>query len=69
MISHLSLRNFKGVKQGELPLFPLTILVGTNNAGKTSILEALFLAPNPFRSVPFGDTVAEVIRRTHGVNP
>ena len=53
MIHRLRLRNFKGVVEGEAELDKLTILVGPNNSGKTTILEALFLAPNPFRQVPY----------------
>ena len=53
MIRRLKLRNFKGVERGGVELSPLTILVGPNNSGKTTILEALFLAPNPFRTVPY----------------
>ena len=53
MIRRLELRNFKGVERGGVELSPLTILVGPNNSGKTTILEALFLAPNPFRTVPY----------------
>jgi predicted ATP-dependent endonuclease of OLD family len=61
VIEKLGLENFKGVIQGEVELAPLTILLGANNSGKTTILEALFLAPNPFRKVPFiveGDNMA-----------
>jgi len=36
-----------------LELAPLTILLGANNSGKSSILEALFLGPNPFREAPY----------------
>ena len=53
MIKRLALRNFKGIQKGVLELSPLTILLGPNNAGKSSVLEALFLAPNPFRHVPY----------------
>ena len=53
MITKLSIKNFRGIGEGELELAPLTILLGGNNSGKSTILEALFLAPNPFRSVPY----------------
>ena len=53
MIEKIVLRNFKGIREGELELAPLTILLGGNNSGKTTLLEALFLAPNPFRKVSF----------------
>jgi predicted ATPase len=65
MITDLKITNFKGIKKGEIQLSPLTILVGGNNAGKTTILEALFLAPNPFRQVPYGDTASAIIRKLH----
>ncbi len=53
MIRRLRLEGFKGVVSGEIELDQLTVLVGPNNSGKTTILEALFLAPNPFRLVPY----------------
>jgi predicted ATPase len=58
VIHQLRLRNFKGVVEGEAELDKLTILVGPNNSGKTTILEALFLAPNPLRQVPYFPTTA-----------
>lgn len=69
MIERLRLENFKGIVRGEIELAPLTILLGANNSGKTTILEALFLAPNPFRKVPFivggGDKAINVIGELH----
>jgi hypothetical protein len=65
LISELILENFKGIKQGKIPLAPLTFLAGSNNAGKTTILEALFLAPNPLRQVPYGDSAVSVVRKIH----
>jgi predicted ATPase len=68
MITNLKLTNFRGIKEGELDLMPLTIFLGGNNSAKSTILEALFLAPNPFRRVPYvvGDsTAAGVIQSTH----
>jgi len=67
MIRKLKLENFKGIKNGEIRLAPLTILLGANNSGKTTILEALFLAPNPFREVPYGvhRTAVEIVHFMH----
>jgi len=68
MITKLSINNFQGIEKGELELAPLTILLGGNNSGKSTILEALFLAPNPFRSVPYvinGYTAVETLHEMH----
>jgi len=70
VIRRLRLRNFKGVREGEVELAPLTIMLGGNNSGKTTVLEALFLAPNPFRTVPYATAgrlaagALEVLHRT-----
>jgi hypothetical protein len=66
MIKKLRLENFRGVRTGQLELDKLTILVGPNNSGKTTILEALFLAPNPFRQVPYvPSTAAQLLPELH----
>jgi recombinational DNA repair ATPase RecF len=65
-IERLLLEGFRGVKTGDIQLAPLTILVGPNNSGKTSILKALFLLPNPLRKVPYGDhTAASLLEHIH----
>jgi len=43
MIESISLKNFRGFDEHYLPLLPMTVIVGENNAGKTSIVEALRL--------------------------
>ncbi|MCU4139656.1 MAG: ATPase/GTPase [Methanophagales archaeon] len=50
----LSIRNFRGIKKGEIDFKDLNILIGGNNSGKTTVLESLFLVPNPLRYVPYG---------------
>jgi energy-coupling factor transporter ATP-binding protein EcfA2 len=66
VIKRLRLENFKGVVEGEVELDKLTILVGPNNSGKTTILEALFLASNPFRLVPYNPpTAIELLQEYH----
>jgi hypothetical protein len=66
VIKRLRLENFKGVVEGEVELDKLTILVGPNNSGKTTILEALFLAPNPFRLVPYyPPTAIQLLQEYH----
>jgi hypothetical protein len=41
MIVKLELENFRGFERHTLPLRPLTIMVGANNAGKSTVVEAL----------------------------
>lgn len=44
MFESLRLRNFKSYRDsGEIPLKPLTVIVGANNAGKSTILQALLV--------------------------
>jgi len=43
MIAKLKLQNFRGFQDHELPLAPVAVIVGKNNAGKTTIVEALRL--------------------------
>ena len=43
MIHEVAFLNFRGIRKGRLPLFPLTVLLGANNSGKTTVLEALYL--------------------------
>ncbi|MFC2095083.1 AAA family ATPase [Candidatus Bipolaricaulota bacterium] len=43
MIHSYSFRNYKAFEKGEIVLKPITILIGANSVGKTSILELLLL--------------------------
>ena len=43
MLKELNLRNYRGFRDHKVPLRPLTVLVGQNNAGKSTIAEALRL--------------------------
>ena len=44
LIEKVRVKNFRSLKDVEVSLTPLTLLVGSNNAGKTSFLRALNLA-------------------------
>ena len=44
LIEKVRIKNFRSLKDVEVSLTPLTLLVGSNNAGKTSFLRALNLA-------------------------
>lgn len=44
LIQKVRIQNFRSIKHIEVELTPLTLLVGANNAGKTSFLRALNLA-------------------------
>ena len=46
MITHLIIENFKAIEKLEVPLRPFTILVGPNDSGKSTILQALEIASN-----------------------
>ena len=43
MLSRLVIENFRSIKNVDIPLGPVNVFVGPNNAGKTAILEALNL--------------------------
>ena len=43
MITSFKIENFKGFCELELPLSRITLLGGSNNVGKTSVLDALFI--------------------------
>lgn len=43
-LSEIEVRSFKGVKSAIVPIRDTTVLVGTNNAGKSSILQAVHFA-------------------------
>ena len=42
-ITAVNIRNFRGIKSLDLELGPVTVLIGENNSGKTSVLDALRL--------------------------
>ena len=41
MLKKIRIKNFKSLKDAELTLKPLTVLVGPNNAGKSNTLNTL----------------------------
>jgi hypothetical protein len=65
MITKLHLRNFKGVQRGEVPLSRVTVLVGPNGSGKTTVLEALFLAHGLSQPVVGNLAAWEVLSEIH----
>ena len=42
-IASLEIQNFRGVQNGTIRFWPHTVLVGPNNCGKTTVIEALAL--------------------------
>lgn len=58
MISTLILRNYRGFEEHEIPLKRLSVIVGRNNAGKSSIVEALrivSLVTNRYKNLQYRD--------------
>lgn len=48
-IERVTIRNLRGIREGSVEgLSPLSVLVGPNNAGKSTVLEALLVAHNGF---------------------
>ncbi len=46
MLSHFSVKNYKCLADVSLPLTPIHVLIGQNDTGKTSLLEAIHVAVN-----------------------
>lgn len=68
-LSSLNLEEFKGIRKvegGPIKLAKFNVLIGRNNSGKTSLLEAVALLPNPNEPMPFvGQTRFSYITRSH----
>jgi energy-coupling factor transporter ATP-binding protein EcfA2 len=74
VLAGLRLKNFRGFEDHELPLRNPTIIVGRNNAGKSTIVEALrlvALVTGRFTNLTFRDPPSwlEISKRMRGVSP
>src|SRR6266436_9023951 len=74
MLTKLILRNFRGFERHELSLREMTIVVGRNNAGKSTVVEALrliSLVVTRFRRLAFhpGPDWCPAGRASFGVRP
>ncbi|RLF96175.1 hypothetical protein DRN52_02860 [Thermococci archaeon] len=49
LIKEIEVKEFRGIKESHkpIPLSEFTVIIGRNNSGKTSLLEALYLFPIP----------------------
>lgn len=61
LVEWLEIENFRGIRQAQLPFSALTVLVGLNGSGKTTILEALYLAS----AYPVGTSVRRIQSEEH----
>jgi DNA replication and repair protein RecF len=77
VVTRLALRDFRSYRAAELELGPgLTVVQGRNGAGKTNLVEALFLActarscrtSNEREAIRFGARVARVEARAEGAD-
>ena len=60
MIESVEIHKLRGIQRGELVgLTPLTVLVGPNSSGKSTVLDALLIAA----SISPGDAVGRAVRR------
>lgn len=57
MISRLRIRNFKNLREVDVPLGPLSVLVGSNASGKSNLLEALRVIQGLAKGLSVGDTL------------
>lgn len=74
MIKQLVITNFRKFGEHQLPLRPMSILVGPNNAGKSTVIEAIrliSLVANRYSAINFQSTPEwlDVAAGTHGVSP
>lgn len=56
-VSEVRVRNFRSLQEVDVSLDDLTVLIGENNSGKTSLLEALHLAIGAGRRIVSADDV------------
>lgn len=64
MISSIEISRFRGIREGKLDgLAPLTVLVGPNGCGKSTVLDALLIGG----SRETGKSIGRAVQRHHGV--
>jgi len=63
VLKALGIHNFRGIKEGEIKgLSQVTVFIGKNNSGKSTILEALYLASAAFNPE---DHLSPIVRTTY----
>ena len=70
-VKTIEIKEFRGIRELKKPitLKSFNVLVGRNNAGKSAILEALYLLSNPFmmqRAKPYDKEIHQFISEIHG---
>lgn len=63
MIQQLEIKNFKAFRQATIDFERLTVLVGANSSGKTSVLEALHVFARCTQGVHHGESPFGVLCR------
>ena len=74
MLRELKLSNFRGFEKHQVPLKDLTVIVGQNNAGKTTLVEALRLVSiviSRYRNLEYKTPPewTDLPKREYGVSP
>lgn len=74
MLTKVSIQNFRGFSHHEIDLRPMTVVVGRNNAGKSTIVEALrlvALVTERYRGLAYKEPPAwaGLSRKSRGVSP
>jgi hypothetical protein len=62
MLTKIRLRNFRGFADHELPISKMTLIVGRNNAGKSTVIEAIRfigLATARYKTLPYREPPEE----------
>ncbi len=58
MLEELSLKNFKSVRDMDVPMSPLTVLAGLNGSGKSTVLQAIALLKQSLETYPDASQMA-----------
>jgi energy-coupling factor transporter ATP-binding protein EcfA2 len=71
MFKSLRIAKFRGIKEGEVPdLRQVSLFVGPNNSGKSTILDALLLANSVYsHNDPLGRSSLQILAERHNLPP